>query len=93
VRSAGAAAKRLEAARLLTSGIGLPIDEVAGDVNGLRLGTPEIVRLGFGPEHMGELATLIAAALESPANALAVAPGVTALRQRVAAGGLRFVRR
>jgi len=87
-----AAAKQLEAARLLTCGIGLPIDEVAGDVNGLRLGVPEIVRLGFGPQHMDELAALVAAALESPARAVAVAPEVTALRQRVAHGPLRFVR-
>jgi glycine hydroxymethyltransferase len=87
-----AAATQLEAARLLACGIGLPIDEVAGDVNGLRLGVPEIVRLGFGPEHMDELAALIAAALESPSRAAAVAPEVTALRRRVASGPLRFVR-
>ncbi len=83
-----AAAKRLEAARLLACGIGLPIDELPGDVNGLRLGVPEIVRLGFGPEHMAELASLIARALDG-----APAPeAVTAMRQRVARGPLRFVR-
>ena len=87
-----AAAKQLEAARLLACGIGLPVEEVAGDVNGLRLGVPEIVRLGFGAAHMAELAALIAAALESPARAAAVAPEVTALRRRVARGPLRFVR-
>ena len=50
-----AAAKRLEAARLLACGIGLPhalVPAVAGDVNGLRLGVPEIVRLGLGPAEM-----------------------------------------
>ena len=83
-----AAARKLEAARLLSCGIGLPIDEIAGEVNGLRLGTPEIVRLGFGPEHMGELATLIAGALDGRAEPHAV----TALRQRVAVAPLRFVR-
>jgi glycine hydroxymethyltransferase len=83
-----AAARKLEAARLLACGIGLPIAEVAGDINGLRLGTPEIVRLGFGPEHMGELAALIAGALDGRPQAEAV----TALRQRVAVGPLRFVR-
>jgi glycine hydroxymethyltransferase len=83
-----AAAKRLEAARLYACGIGLPLPPVAGDVNGLRLGTPEIVRLGFGPEHMGELAALIADALDGRPQA----DRVTALRQRVACGGLRYVR-
>jgi glycine hydroxymethyltransferase len=83
-----AAAKRLEAARLYACGIGLPIAAVAGDVNGLRLGTPEIVRLGFGPEHMGELAALIAGALDGRPQA----DRVTALRQRLARGGLRYVR-
>jgi glycine hydroxymethyltransferase len=83
-----AAARRLEAARLLACGIGLPIAELPGDVNGLRLGTPEIVRLGFGPEHMAELAALIAGALDGRPQPDAV----TALRQRVATGPLRFVR-
>jgi glycine hydroxymethyltransferase len=82
------AARRLEAARLLSCGIGLPTEEVPGDVNGLRLGTPEIVRLGFGPEHMGELAALIAGALDGRPEP----EHVTALRQRVAKGPLRYVR-
>jgi glycine hydroxymethyltransferase len=83
-----AAARLLEAARLLACGIGLPVADVPGDINGLRLGTPEIVRLGFGPEHMSELAALIAAALDGRPDAAAV----TALRRRVAVGPLRFVR-
>jgi len=83
-----AAARTLEAARLLACGIGLPIAEVPGDVNGLRLGTPEIVRLGFGPEHMAELAALIAGALDGRPEPAAV----TTLRRRVASGPLRFVR-
>lgn len=62
------------------------------DVNGLRLGVPEIVRLGFMPEHMNELASLIAQALHSPAQAVAVAGEVTALRRRVVKGPLRYVR-
>ncbi|HET9821624.1 MAG TPA: aminotransferase class I/II-fold pyridoxal phosphate-dependent enzyme [Burkholderiaceae bacterium] len=87
-----AAARQLEAARLLACGIGLPRPEVPGDVNGLRLGVPEIVRLGFGPEHMGELGALIAEALAAPERAAAAAESVTALRRRVAQGPLRFVR-
>jgi glycine hydroxymethyltransferase len=83
-----AAARKLEAARLLACGIGLPLAAVPGDVNGLRLGTPEIVRLGFGPEHMSDLAALIAGALDGRPQPEAV----TALRQRIAKGALRFVR-
>lgn len=75
-----AAAKRLAIAGLLACGIGLPITPVAGDVNGLRLGVPEIVRLGMEPQHMDELGALIAAALEGHPET--VAPGVQALRQR-----------
>ena len=59
------------------------------DVNGLRLGVPEIVRLGMGPQDMPALAALIARALrEEPA---AVAAEVTALRRRFT-GPLRYVR-
>lgn len=88
-----AAAKRLARARLLSCGIGLPLARVAaikGDVNGLRLGVPEIVRLGMGPEDMPRLAALIAGALESDALADALAPQVTAFRQRFS--GLHFLR-
>lgn len=58
-----AAAKRMARAGLLACGIGLPIAAVEGDINGLRLGVPEIVRLGMAAEHMGELGSLIARAL------------------------------
>jgi glycine hydroxymethyltransferase len=87
-----AAARRLEAARLLACGIGLPkarVPALAGDVNGLRLGVPEIVRLGMGPEDMPELGALIARALDGD-DAAAVAPTVTAFRRRFR--GLHFVR-
>jgi glycine hydroxymethyltransferase len=83
-----AAARRMEASRLLACGIGLPIAGVAGDVNGLRLGVPEIVRLGLDETTMPELAALVARALrEAPGSAAA---DVTALRRRFS--GLRFVR-
>src|SRR5690606_13294622 len=58
-----AMAKRLRRANLLACGIGLPIEPVAGDTNGLRLGTPEIVRRGMTHEHMAELAHLVGRAL------------------------------
>ncbi|MDH5557073.1 MAG: beta-eliminating lyase-related protein, partial [Alphaproteobacteria bacterium] len=41
------AAKRLRRANILSCGIGLPGAAVEGDLNGLRLGTPEIVRWGM----------------------------------------------
>jgi glycine hydroxymethyltransferase len=75
-----AAARRIARAGLLACGIGLPIAPVPGDVNGLRLGVPEIVRLGMGPQHMAELGGLIARALLGDPQA--VAADVAALRQR-----------
>ena len=75
-----AAARRLAMAGLLACGIGLPVAPVEGDVNGLRLGVPEIVRLGMAPEHMPELAALIARALS--VDPRSVAAEVEAFRRR-----------
>lgn len=58
-----AASKRLRRAGFLACGIGLPIDPVDGDMNGLRIGTPELVRRGVTPAEAAELARLIAAGL------------------------------
>ena len=44
-----AASKTLRKAGFLACGIGLPAAPVAGDLNGLRLGTPELVRRGVTP--------------------------------------------
>jgi glycine hydroxymethyltransferase len=57
------ASQTLRKAGFLTCGIGLPIDPVAGDLNGLRIGTPELVRWGLTPEDMPRMASLIARAL------------------------------
>ncbi|SDE10736.1 serine hydroxymethyltransferase [Ruegeria marina] len=54
-----AGSRTLRRAGFLACGIGLPIDPVAGDLNGLRIGTPELVRRGVTPEHAAELAWLI----------------------------------
>lgn len=62
-----AASKRLRKAGFLACGIGLPVAEVAGDLNGLRLGTPEIVRWGVGVSDVPDLASLLAGALKSDA--------------------------
>lgn len=82
-----AAARRLARAGLLACGIGLPIAPVEGDVNGLRLGVPEIVRLGMAAEQMGELGSLIARALGDTPEA--VAAEVEAFRQRFR--GLHYI--
>ena len=85
-----AAAKRLRRANILTCGIGLPSAPVEGDVNGLRIGTPEIVRWGMTAAHMDELAVLLARALGGGEEPEAVAADVTAFRARFSE--LHFVR-
>jgi glycine hydroxymethyltransferase len=84
------AAKRLRQANILTCGIGLPIAPVAGDVNGLRLGTPEIVRRGMTAEHMRELARFIADALADERASRSLAENVTTFRRRFSS--LHFIR-
>jgi glycine hydroxymethyltransferase len=66
------AARRLRQANLLACGIGLPVAEVDGDLNGLRIGTPEIARLGLTAADMPVLAAFIARGLDpelEPADA------------------------
>jgi glycine hydroxymethyltransferase len=84
-----AAARRLRQAGLLACGIGLPLPEVAGDVNGLRFGTPELVRRGVSEADAPALARLIAEGLTGN-DPSAVAPRVRALRARFT--GLAYVR-
>lgn len=70
------AAVRLRRANLLASAIGLPGDESAG----LRLGTPEITRIGMVASDMEELANIVADALhERPEDA---AERASSMRQR-----------
>lgn len=57
------ASKTLRKAGFLACGIGLPIDEVQGDMNGLRIGTPELVRWGVTPDDIPAIADLLARAL------------------------------
>lgn len=82
-----AAAKTLRRANILTCGIGLPIAPVLADMNGLRLGTPEIVRWGMTAADMEPLADLIVRALDNPE---AVKDDVTAFRHRFQ--DLHFIR-
>jgi glycine hydroxymethyltransferase len=75
-------ARRLRRANLLACGIGLPAEPVDGDVNGLRLGTPEIVRLGMTAADMPTLAMFIARGLDPDGTPGGIAPDVTAFRQQ-----------
>ena len=85
-----ALAKKLRKANILTSGISLPLPEIAGDVNGLRLGTPEIVRWGMTGDDMGELAHLMARVIVHGESPDPVAGDVTQFRKRF--NTLKFIR-
>jgi glycine hydroxymethyltransferase len=54
-----AASKTLRNAGFLACGIGLPVPAIEGDLNGLRIGTPELVRWGMKSLHANDLAKLI----------------------------------
>lgn len=84
------AARHLRQANILACGIGLPIAPVEGDANGLRLGTPEIVRWGMTAADMPELAGHIADSLLQRRATETTAAAVTAFRQRF--DRLHFVR-
>jgi glycine hydroxymethyltransferase len=59
------ASKKLRKAGFLACGIGLPGPGIDGDLNGLRMGTPELVRWGMTEADMPKLAALIAEGLRS----------------------------
>jgi len=85
-----AAAKRLRLASILSCGIGLPIAPVAGDMNGLRIGTPEIVRWGMSKTDMPEIAGFMKRCLLDEEDVAAVASDVSAFRQRFSS--MKYVR-
>ena len=76
------AARRMGEAGLLACGIGLPIEQVEGDLNGLRIGTPEIVRIGMKVEHMQELAGFIARSLDTSAEPKSIQREITEWRKQ-----------
>ena len=84
------AAKLLRQANVLSCGIGLPMPEVDGDLNGLRMGTPEIVRWGMTAKDMPQVARFIGDVLTGRRSAQSVAPEVAAFRSRFSK--LHFVR-
>ncbi|MCU1387356.1 MAG: serine hydroxymethyltransferase [Ilumatobacteraceae bacterium] len=79
------AALILREANLLACAIGLP---GGGEMGGLRIGTPEIVRWGMTVADMPELANLIADGLRGDPRS--VAPRTSAFRQRFT--DLHFIR-
>jgi glycine hydroxymethyltransferase len=76
------ASLKLEKSGLIACGIGLPIDEVTGDLNGLRIGTPEIARMGAKPENMAALAQLIVDGLTTSGDGSDVKERVTQWRSQ-----------
>ncbi|MCK0141051.1 aminotransferase class I/II-fold pyridoxal phosphate-dependent enzyme [Aliiroseovarius sp. F20344] len=68
-----AASKTLRKNGFLACGIGLPIGAVEGDMNGLRIGTPELVRWGMTAGDADRLAQLIKRGLTEPSMASEVA--------------------
>jgi len=75
------AAYYLRKSGFLACGIGLPIAPVDGDMNGLRFGTPELVRWGVDDAAIDEIAALVAQALTSD-TPQKIAPKTAALRAR-----------
>ena len=83
------ASKTLRKAGFLACGIGLPIAAVEGDLNGLRIGTPELVRRGVTVADATALAALIAEGLRGN-DPGAVAARVREMRARFT--GVHFIR-
>ena len=75
------AARLLEPANILATGIGLPLPELSGDQNGLRFGSQELVRWGMGPDEMPLVARLIARVLLHDEPASSLRDEVTAFRR------------
>jgi glycine hydroxymethyltransferase len=63
------AARLLEPANILATGISLPLPEVPDDQNGLRMGVQELVRWGLGPAEMPQVASFLARILLLGENA------------------------
>lgn len=84
------AANLLRRANILSCGIGLPLAPVPGDVNGLRLGTPELVRWGMKAQDMPDVAKFIARVLIKREEPEAVARDVTRFKRRF--NDLHFIR-
>jgi glycine hydroxymethyltransferase len=80
-----AASRKLRQTGFLACGIGLPTTAVKGDMNGLRIGTPELVRWGMTVDDATRLADLITRGLDGEK----VSAEVSAWRQEF--DTLRFI--
>ena len=56
--------KLLRKSGFLACGIGLPVRDIKGEMNGVRFGTPELVRWVLKAKHSNKLAELVAKALK-----------------------------
>jgi glycine hydroxymethyltransferase len=54
------ASKHAAKANIMLAGIGLPLPPVEGDLNGIRIGTQEVTRLGMRETEMAEIARFVA---------------------------------
>ncbi len=84
------ASKHLALANIMVCGIGLPLAPVAGDLNGIRIGTQEVTRLGMKEEAMEEIARLMARVLVDGEAADQVRADVAGFRKQYQT--LAFVR-
>lgn len=75
------ASKHLARANILLCGIGLPVAPVAGDLNGIRLGTQEVTRFGMKQDAMVDIARLLARVMVKGEAPEAVRPDVIAFRK------------
>lgn len=80
-RGGQSAAKKLRKAGFLACGIGLPSAPVADDMNGLRIGTPELVRWGVTTDDIPEIAALVTQGLNMD-RPESLAPDTASLRAR-----------
>ncbi|HEY7356719.1 MAG TPA: aminotransferase class I/II-fold pyridoxal phosphate-dependent enzyme [Ktedonobacterales bacterium] len=76
------AARLLEPANILATGIGLPLPDIEGDQNGLRLGVQELARWGLGPAEMSQVANFLARILARGEDAASLRAEVIAFRAR-----------
>lgn len=74
-------AKKLAQAGIITNKNLLPGDTSPKHPGGVRLGTPEVTRLGMGPKEMGQVAELFDALLHRNRDVAAVAAEVAELKR------------
>ncbi|QIG51416.1 aminotransferase class I/II-fold pyridoxal phosphate-dependent enzyme [Nordella sp. HKS 07] len=73
--------KHLARANILLCGIGLPVAPVAGDLNGIRIGTQEVTRFGMKEDAMAEIAWLMSKVMVKGEAPEKVRSEVVAFRQ------------